>query len=73
MHWDEAFWPTDLDWMAYMTPNDSSTGLYTGFLNPTAVNGGTPILIGWIGRDNAVEALSTNTDEEILQTALAKI
>jgi len=73
MHWDEAFWPTDLEWLGMMTPKLSTTGIYTGFLNPTALNGGTPILVGWIAGDDARAVLNANDDEGILSIVLANL
>jgi len=74
MFWEnteDIAWSVDTFWFNLVTPEDSTSGEWTTYFNPTSLTG-TPSLIGWIAGTEA-EAAGDQTDEEIMQHVFANL
>lgn len=74
MYWndeEDVVWPNDSYWFNLVTEDDSTTGVWTSFFNPTKEKG-VPCLIAWIAGDEAWAA-EDNTDEEILEQVMVNL
>lgn len=70
MQWndDSAMVWAEEEWTELITQDDSSSGDFTVFMNPTKYKG-KPTLVGWIGGDDNVRAgMEMQTDDQVLAT-----
>eukprot|EP00586_Coscinodiscus_wailesii_P006299 CAMPEP_0172480984 /NCGR_PEP_ID=MMETSP1066-20121228/6508_1 /TAXON_ID=671091 /ORGANISM="Coscinodiscus wailesii, Strain CCMP2513" /LENGTH=422 /DNA_ID=CAMNT_0013242843 /DNA_START=119 /DNA_END=1387 /DNA_ORIENTATION=- len=74
LRWDDLdmFWPKDTEWLLKIANTTDEQNRWTEFFNPYGVNGGRPILVGFVaGSESArVEELA---DEEITDEVLASL
>jgi len=74
MHWDDEesmVWPEDKYWFLVITPDDESSGKWTSFFNPSALQG-IPSLTAWAAGDDARDE-ELRSDEEIMETVMTNL